>query len=99
MTTTPAPEALQITLTPQQQHDFAACAETCGLDLEAWIVQCAAVQAAAVIDALQASQRGQRKSREKPRGRSRTEHAIAESTTLKAARSYNERFRTRARGP
>jgi hypothetical protein len=54
------PITLLVTLTAQQQREFTACAKTCGLDLAAWVVQCAAVQAAAVIDALQAPQRHSR---------------------------------------
>jgi hypothetical protein len=83
------PEALLIKLSAQQRHDFAACAGMCGLDLTAWIVQCADVQAAAAIDALQASQRAQRSDRKKPRTRLRVEPPVtgrsaAESPAAKA---------------
>jgi hypothetical protein len=94
---------LQITLTSQQQRDFTACAETCGLDLANWIVQCASVQAAAVIDALQAPERAERKSRQIPRNNPRALAAegpradAVESSTLKAARAYNTQFRSRAK--
>jgi hypothetical protein len=90
---------LKISLSAQQQQAFTACAEVCGLDLATWVVQCAAVQAAAVIDAMQASQRGQRQSRKKPRDCSRTRRIMTESTTMEAARSYNARFRARAKSP
>lgn len=78
MTTPPhtamtAPETLQIKLSAQQRREFGACAQMCGLDLAAWIVQCAEVKAADAIDAMQASQRGDRPSRKKPKPRLRVE--------------------------
>ena len=75
---------LQVPLSAQQRREFTACAEACGLDLVTWLVQCAAVQASAVIDAVQATQRKRRKqelaanepansqSRERRRARERT---------------------------
>lgn len=69
-----APETLLIKLSAQQHSDFTTCAKMCGLDLVAWIVQCADVQAAAAIDALQASQRVQRPDRKKHRPRGRREN-------------------------
>ena len=106
---TSAAVTLQVSLTDQQQREFTACAEACGLELVTWLVQCASVQAAAVIDAVQATQRKRRKqelaanepansqSRERRRARERTGPAKAptESATLEAARSYNARFRAR----
>jgi hypothetical protein len=76
-----APEAFQIKLSAQQCFDFTACAKACGLDLAAWIVQCADVQAAAAIDAMQAGQRGQRPDRKKQRPRLRVEHTVDEKPT------------------
>lgn len=90
----PAP-TLQIILTTQQRNEFTVCARACGLDLEAWIVQCAAVQAAAVIDAMQAPLRGQRQLPEKTPLPSRT----AKRATFETARAYNERFRVRPKDP
>jgi hypothetical protein len=81
MTTMTAPEALLIKLSAQQRHDFAACARGCGLDLAAWIVQCADVQAAAAIDAMQALQRIQRPDRKKQRPRQRAEPTDENFTT------------------
>lgn len=99
------PEVFQIKLSAQQLRDFSASAQMCGLDLAAWIVQCADVRAAAAIDAMQALQRVQRPDRKKqrPRLRAAAETPAAEtpaaetatSVTMKAARSYNERFRRR----
>jgi hypothetical protein len=77
-----APETLLIKLSTQQHHDFAACARVCGLDLAAWIVQCADVQAAAAIDAMQSLQRVQRPDRKKQRPRQRTEHSADENLTV-----------------
>jgi len=78
MTTPPTamttPEALQIKLSTQQRRDFTACAQMCGLELAAWIVQCADVKAADAIDAMQALQRVQRPDRKKQRPRLQVEH-------------------------
>jgi Tfp pilus assembly protein PilP len=71
---------LQIKLTSQQHHAFTTCSETCGLDLETWILQCAEVKAAAVIDALQAPLRKERQSRKKQRPYARTERDETEET-------------------
>lgn len=107
------PEVLQIKLSVQQRRDFTACAQMCGLELTAWIVQCADVKAADAIDAMQAAQRVERPSRKKQKPRLRSESPTVEmpaverarssgvggtsrkNATLKAARSYNERFRRR----
>jgi len=92
-------EALLIKLSVQQRHDFGACARACGLTLEAWVVQCADVHAAAATDALQAGMRGQRPDRKKQRPRlqvrKRAENTAAKSATMKAARAYNARFERR----
>jgi len=80
------PTVLQIKLSAHQHHDFAACAEVCGLDLETWILQCADVQAAAVIDAMQAPQRQQRASRRKHSPRPRAGGNESEnSATVKSS--------------
>lgn len=119
------PEVLQIKISAEQHRNFAACARMCGLGLEAWIVQCADVRAADVIDAVQIAQRGQRPDRKPQRPRPPRAHASKKETeeslttedasaaknsasktpsikrstsqtaTLRAARSYNERFRRR----
>lgn len=49
-----APGEVRLVLTSAQARDFTACAEAAGLTLERWLLECAAVQAAQVIDALQA---------------------------------------------
>jgi hypothetical protein len=94
-----APETLQITLTAQQHRDFTICAETCGLDLVAWIVQCATVHATAAIDALQALQRKHPPAHGNTRRHARMTQTSSKSTTLEASRSYNTKFRSRSRNP
>lgn len=54
------PGEICLVLTSDQARDFAACAAACGLSTERWIVECAAVHAAAAIDALQAEDRRRR---------------------------------------
>jgi hypothetical protein len=76
---TTVPNVLLIKLSTQQHHDFAECAKACGLDLVNWIVQCADVQAAAAIDAMQALQRVHRPDRKKQQPRQRVERTAAEN--------------------
>lgn len=76
-TTMTAPDFIQIKLSAQQRHDFGACAQGCGLDLVAWIVQCADVQAAAAIDAMQALHRSPRPDRKRQRTRLQVEPPTA----------------------
>lgn len=40
-----------------QAREFSACAKACGLSIEDWILDCARVKAAQVIDAIQATAR------------------------------------------
>ena len=87
MTTPPTamttPEPLQIKLSVQQRRDFTACAQMCGLELAAWIVQCADVKAADAIDAMQAEQRTERPSRKPPKPRLRAEPPAAEASVAR----------------
>lgn len=55
-----ATRRVTISLTAEQARDFARCARVAGVDLDQWIVQCAAVQAANAIDAMQATARRRR---------------------------------------
>ena len=92
--------SITLQLTPQQQQDFTACAKTCGLDLAVWIVQCASVQAAAVIDAVQATPRHNRFEKladnEPINARNRERRRVREKegeSLLTVARAYNTRFK------
>ena len=78
------PELLQIKLSAQQRRDFTACAQMCGLELTAWIVQCADVKAADAIDAMQAEQRAERPSRKPNKPRLRTEPPAAGASVERA---------------
>ena len=82
MTTPPTamttPEPLQIKLSAQQRREFTMCAQMCGLELAAWIVQCADVKAADAIDAMQATQRVERPSRKPQKPRLRAESPTVE---------------------
>jgi hypothetical protein len=106
----PAVTTVALELSAEQARDFAACADACGLILERWIVECAAVKAADVIDAVQATDRRRRAAEladnEPTNARNRARRARVrktpplppqESETLQAARALNERFRTRAK--
>lgn len=88
MTTPPtavtSPELLQIKLSAQQRRDFTACAQMCGLELAAWIVQCADVKAADAIDALQAEQRTKRPSPKPHKPRLHAETPGGETSTERA---------------
>lgn len=53
----------QLKLTAAQARDFARCARVAGVELEDWMIQCAAVQAAHAIDAMQAAERRRRSER------------------------------------
>lgn len=44
-------------ITIDEVRALAACSDTCGLSLGKWILECAQVQAAQVIDAAQATER------------------------------------------
>lgn len=83
MTTPPTamttPEPLQLKLSAQQRRDFTACAQMCGLELAAWIVQCADVKAADAIDAMQAEQRVERPSRKPQKPRLRVDPPAAQT--------------------
>lgn len=95
---------ITLTLTEDQERVFARCADAARVPLERWIVECASVHAANVIDVLQADARRQRavvrasnagptaaraRIPRKPRVKAQ------ESTTLKAARDYNAQYRAR----
>lgn len=105
----PAASSIVIELTAEQARDFAACAEVAGLTIERWIVECAQVKAADVIDAVQATERqaraeiaaepGNTRNRERNRVRARLPKAPPppESEVMAAARAFNARFRTRTK--
>lgn len=56
-----APGEVHLRLDANQQRDFERCAYAAGMSLRDWIVQCAQVQAANAIDALQAEERRRRR--------------------------------------
>jgi len=97
---------ITITLTEDQQRAFARCADAALVPLERWIVECASVHAANVIDVLQADERRRRaeirdENASASAGRARlprqprAKASPPESATLKAARAYNAQFKTR----
>jgi len=98
---------ITLTLTEDQERAFARCADAARVPLERWIVECASVHAANVIDVLQADARRQRAEirdtntsatagRARLPRRPRAKATPEESATLKAARAYNAQFRRSA---
>lgn len=86
----PKPVKLTVELTEQQMREFTRCAETCGMEVERWVAECAAAKAADAIDAMQADARYMRRQRAKQRSSPHTE-----SDTMIAARAYNAKFKKR----
>lgn len=87
-----------IELTETQEREYRACAETCGMSITRWIEECAAVRAAAVIDAIQAPTRhaanALRVSNSTVNRRtSRRRRQAEQNETLSLAREYNARFK------
>jgi len=101
---------ITITLTADQERSFTRCADAARVPLDRWIVECAAVHAANVIDVLQADARRKRAevradnatataARARLPRKPRAKAAPEQSATLKAAREYNAQFRSKPVAP
>lgn len=87
-----------IELTETQEREYRACAEASGISIERWIGECAAVKAAAVIDAIQAPMRRDANASRAVNSavnhrKSQLRRQAKQSETLVLAREYNSRFK------